>query len=181
MPNPRPMPRSRRERAAGPKEKTMVSLSVLVRRYRTAPLVGLLAMALIAPILAPVPVASASDALAKQEWQDDYRKLLREKARLERNVESARVNYMRANRRNYPRGKARQQFVIDGDEAKRGLVKIEEEIEQLRDESRRAGALPGWFAEVDDEPIGDAEPAARADDDEGDREGRNPLYADDDE
>jgi len=51
------------------------------------------------------------------------------------------------------------------------------EIEAIKGKGHREGILPGWFAEVEDGPLDDPRPAARAE--EEDREGRNPLYFDD--
>jgi hypothetical protein len=124
-----------------------------------------------------------ADALqpTKDEWQADYRRLLQDADRLRRNAQNARENYARAQRRNYPRGGARQAMLIEAEEAESGLVEVEAQIEQLRLDGRRAGALPGWFYEVDDEPPGHTQPASPAETTElspEDREGRNPLYLD---
>ena len=117
----------------------------------------------------------------KDEWQHDYRQLLQDAARLRRNSLNARENYARAQRRNYPRGGARQAMLVEAEEAERGLAEVDAQIEQLRLDGRRAGALPGWFYEVDEETQEPAQPAFPAEATEAspeDREGRNPLYLD---
>ena len=96
-----------------------------------------------------------------------------------RNAATARAEYKRAQRRNYPRGEARAQYLINEAEALDELAQVEASIEKLRAEGRAAGALPGWVYEVDEEPIGRPQPAARDErEDPQDREGRNPLYLD---
>jgi hypothetical protein len=117
----------------------------------------------------------------KAEWQGDYRKLLNDAARLERNVAAAKENYSQARQRYYPRGAARQQIVIDRKLAEKELVEVEAEIDRFKTNGRREGAAPSWFYEVEEEPRKASMPAAKAEEPAQDREGRNPLYLDDDE
>jgi hypothetical protein len=146
-----------------------------------------LAFAVGLPSALPVPAeAEPVDALEamKDEWQDEYRRLLQDADRLRRNASNARENYARAQRRNYPRGGARAEMLVEADQAERDLVEVEAQIEQLRLDGRRAGALPGWFYEVEDEPRGNPQPASPGETTEAspeDREGRNPLYLDQDQ
>jgi hypothetical protein len=113
----------------------------------------------------------------KAKWQDDYRSLLQNEARLRHNGQMARENYARAQRRNYPRGGARQQFLIDADKADAELVQVKEEIAQLQTSARHESIPQSWFYEVEEEPITYGAPAASAsNDDEDDDGGRNPLY-----
>jgi hypothetical protein len=149
-----------------------------------------LALAMGLPTPLPAVAADSADEQVdefeelKQEWQGRYRQQLQEAARLRRNAAQARENYSQAQRRNYPRGGARQQFLLDADEAERDLEKVEAGLEQTISEGRLAGALPGWFDEVDEEPIMVSEPAAPSDGMDArpeDREGRNPLYFDQDD
>jgi len=114
----------------------------------------------------------------KAEWQSNYRRLLIDVKLLQRNAEAARENYARAKRRNYPRGGAREQFLVDEKEAIKELADVQLEIEAITEKGHREGILPGWFAEVEDGPLEDPQPAAKAEEEE-DREGRNPLYFDD--
>jgi hypothetical protein len=92
----------------------------------------------------------------------------------------ARENYARAQRRNYPRGGARKQFLIDAEEADKQLVLVKEEIAQLNTSARHASIPQNWFYEVEEEPITYGAPAASASSDdrngEDDDGGRNPLY-----
>jgi hypothetical protein len=122
--------------------------------------------------------AQADTFAQKSEWQERYRSLLRNAARLEDNVAKSRENYARAQRRNYPRGGARQQFIIDADEAEKELVTVKAEIEQIFVDARHNAVPTNWLYEVDDEPIMPAAPASVSDgeSDEDDRAGRNPLY-----
>lgn len=114
----------------------------------------------------------------KEQWQSDYRRLLQEQARLERNAQDARENYSQARLRSYPRGAARAQFLVDEAEALKQLDVVRAEIEKFKLDSRRDGVLPGWVYEVEEEPLAAPQPAAKADEEPEDREGRNPLYLD---
>ena len=145
-----------------------------------------LAVALLAfglPLLiCDVALAQDESELAQQktEWQDRYRTLLRNQALLRSNIAISQENYARAQRRNYPRGGARQQFLIDADNAEKELVVVKEEIAQISVDARHAGIPPNWLYEVEDEPLTAAPPASVSDEknDEEDRAGRNPLYFD---
>ena len=120
-----------------------------------------------------------SAAEMKEQFQREYRNLLRNAARLERNAATARDNYMEAQRRRYPRGAAREQLLVEADEAEKELAQLEVEIDRLRTEGRRDGALPGWFYEVESESFGEPKPASPSETDAEDREGRNPIHFDD--
>jgi hypothetical protein len=138
-----------------------------------------LALALASP--GPAAASSGADDEAsieesKAEWQGQYRRLLSDKALLQRNLEAARTSYSKSRRRNYPRGAARQQFLIDADTAEKQLVEVEAEIEKLKTDARSEGILPGWLYEVEQGPLNAPQPAAPAEEDLQDREGRNPLY-----
>lgn len=114
----------------------------------------------------------------KARWQGRYRQLLSLQIQLRDNAVRSRAYYAQAQRRNYPRGGARQQFIVDAEDAEKQLLEVKAETEALRDEARRAAIPQIWFYQVDDEPTQSA-PAATATDDADaneDREGRNPLY-----
>jgi hypothetical protein len=143
---------------------------------------ALIALLLSVPTLAPANSAvgdETSTLSEKESWQADYRRLLSDAALLKRNATAARENYAQARRRNYPRGAAREQFMIDEDNAKKELVEVEAELDKFRRDARHRGVLPGWFYEVEDDPIEAPQPAAPSAEDVQDREGRNPLYLDD--
>jgi hypothetical protein len=154
---------------------------------RTFPLGRLLAavFALSLALAMPGIVAASSGADedasiedTKDDWQSEYRGLLINKARVQRNLEAARTSYSKSRRRNYPRGAAREQFLIDAATAEKELVELDREIDQFKTKSRRQGILPGWFFEVEEGPLDAPQPAAPAEEDPEDREGRNPLYLD---
>ncbi|MAG34187.1 MAG: hypothetical protein CL908_25185 [Deltaproteobacteria bacterium] len=117
-------------------------------------------------------------------WQDHYRRLLTNRAILKDNAARSRKYYSQAQRRNYPRGGARQQFLLDAENAEKELAVVEQEIAQIFVDARTQEIPPGWLYEVEDEPItipaapdADAEAVEEAED----RAGRNPLYFKDDE
>ena len=118
----------------------------------------------------------------RQEWQARYRRLLQDRVYYTETIATARKNYTQAQRRNYPRGGARQQFLVDAEEAEASLAATEKAIEEIFIEARQNDVPPGWLAEVEDDPASYQKPAApESARDEADRAGRNPLYFDDDE
>ena len=116
----------------------------------------------------------------RDHWQERYRNLLQDRLRYSDNIEKSEKNYAQAQRRNYPRGGARDQFRIDAEDARKSLAQTEAAIESLFVEARQADVPPGWLYEIDDEEISYEQPAAPdASEDDEDRAGRNPLYFDD--
>ena len=123
------------------------------------------------------------ETMAKRlEWQDRYRVLLQNQAILKDNVAKLRHAYAQAQRRNYPRGGARERFLTQADEQQKQLDQVERELETIFAEARQAEIPPGWLYEVDDEELDLSGAPAAADLDDGaeaddeDLEGRNPLY-----
>jgi len=142
---------------------------------------SVLALALTSPGSVAASAGADDDASigeTKAEWQGEYRRLLSDKALLQRNLEAARASYSKSRRRNYPRGAAREQFLIEADTAEKELVKVEAEIKKLKSDARREGILPGWLYEVEQGPLDAPRPAAPTEEDPQDRDGRNPLYLD---
>jgi hypothetical protein len=132
-----------------------------------------------------VQVAQAETGMTELEekagWQQRYRTLLQLQTRLRDDASTARENYARAQRRNYPRGGARQQFIVDAEEAEAQLVTARAETETLLEQARHNAIPRNWFYEVDDEDIQSTSPAATGaneDAEDDSREGRNPLYLD---
>lgn len=142
----------------------------------------------------PFSVAAAAGeseaelAASRDQWQGNYRRLLRNKATLNENIAKSENDYAQAQRRNYPRGGARQMLLTRGEQAKVALVETEKEIAALIEDARRQGVPPGWLDEVASEEIVAFQPAAPSgdrdeeqDEEQDDREGRNPLYLDDED
>lgn len=131
--------------------------------------------------------AETEDEIAAKrlQWQDRYRVLLQNQAILKQNIAKLRKNYAQAQRRNYPRGGAREAFRIKADEQEVQLGEIQRELENVFTEARAADVPPGWLYEVDEEPLDlSSAPAAKgaldrdSDDDSPEDDGRNPLYDD---
>lgn len=137
-------------------------------------------LALVAP---PAAAETEEELLARREhWQAKYRQMLHNRAILTRNIERLEHNYAQAQRRNYPRGGARQAFLDQANEQRELLAEIEQDIESIFREARAADVPPGWLYEVEDDVARNPMPAAKEPAaDVADREGRNPLYAEDDE
>lgn len=138
---------------------------------------------------APSPARAQPDAWAdpaekKLYWQDLYRTLRTEAARLRRDIQIEETAYAAANRRNYRRGTARHVHRLRAAELQHELDKVERELAGFDEKARTSGALPGWLYEVEDEPIviSDYVPPSDdnddnvADTDEDATAGRNPLY-----
>lgn len=124
----------------------------------------------------------------KEYWQDRYRRLRQDAARLEFNAERARKAYTLSRRWNYPRGEARLKLFQQIEDAEAELESVRKEIAALPTEARRAGALPGWLYEVEAEEVVIPKPAApdgvagvggAGAEEAEDRRGGNPLYPDD--
>ena len=138
------------------------------------------AFALALALAAPPAIVSASTpdqnelSDSKAYWQERYRGLLTEAAELRVTIERETELYADANRRNYRRGKKRHVHRVAAEEAKAELARIEAELATIEDEGRRAGALPGWFYEVELELEEGVRrpPVAEGPGDDG----RNPLY-----
>ena len=127
--------------------------------------------------VAQAQFATEEETQAKRdEWQERYRWLLRDQARLKQNVANLEHDYISSQRRNYPRGANRERLVKEAEAQKKELAGIEAEIAGIYTEARVAGIPPGWLSEVEDEDL--TVPAAPAEGNvtEEDREGRNPLY-----
>ncbi len=160
-----------------------------VRRIRRATASSLASVAIALGGLLALELAQAPTAAAETEvelrslrdtWQNKYRGLLRERAQLRADVEAMNKAYALAQRRNYPRGGARAELKASAVRAEEQLVEVERDIEAIYGDARAAGVPPGWLAEVEDEPIELDVPAAAEDaTPPEDREGRNPLYFDD--
>lgn len=148
-------------------------------------LLGLaLAPALAIPFFSDVAVAETEEeALVKKaEWQDRYRVLRTNAFRMRENAKKLRRAYGLAQHANYPRGGAREDFRLQVEKAERDADDFTAQIEEFQEDARRNEIPPGWLAEVEDEPIDPGLPAARDDaDSEEDREGRNPIYFEDED
>lgn len=151
----------------------------MTRTHRTGRRAVAAALAFALAFTAGLALAETEEEiLAKRtQWQERYRVALTNREILKENIAKLRHNYAQAQRRNYPRGGAREAFLTKAREQEVLLEETEQEIVEIRAEARAASIPPGWLAEVEDEDI--VAPAAPAEDEEIDREGRNPLYLDD--
>jgi len=107
--------------------------------------------ALVALVLAcAAPAALAQDEEPDRDyWVSRYEKLVSEVEGLRSKVDTLKLNYTRARTRNYPRGEALKELEADRDKAITELAEKEAELEEFPEEARRAGALPGWFRDLD--------------------------------
>jgi len=140
---------------------------------RRAAFVGL-ALLLFAP-----GVSAESDAeLASEKnyWQTRYQTLLERADALRETIAIETELYADANRRNYRRGKKRHVHRVAAEEARAELANVESEFSTIKEEGRRAGALPGWFYEVEFDRAAVARNPALAPKPDDRDEGRNPRF-----
>ena len=135
-----------------------------------------LAMLFAAAFAAPSAYALDESDSAKRYWQDRYRGLLTSADELRVVIARETELYADANRRNYRRGTKRHLHRVAAEEAREKLARVEQELATIKDEGRRAGALPGWFYEVEEEREDVARNPALAPDTTDPDAGRNPRF-----
>ena len=136
-------------------------------------LIGLVLLPFVIPVAAQAD-DSVEQAAQKMYWQTKYRDLLARAVELRATVDTEKELYADANRRNYRRGTKRHVHHDLMNDAAAELKEVESELATIEEEGRRAGAMPGWFYEVELEHQ-DTEPSPAIADEPGD-EGRNPIY-----
>lgn len=106
-------------------------------------------------VLAPIDARAdaTDDAALKQHWQERYRKLRLEEARVVETERLATKEYADANRRNYRRSGVRHFHRVNANEAKKQLKDVRARIEAMRSDVVAAGGSVHWLDEVDEEPI----------------------------
>ena len=125
----------------------------------------------------PAAAETEEETLAKREyWQTKYRVLLRNQAILKENVTKLEHDYAQAQRRNYPRGGARNELLLKATSQRQQLAQTAQEIASIFTEARTSNVPPGWLYEVEDEPIDTRRPASPDTAGEDDRAGRNPRF-----
>jgi len=139
-------------------------------------LVALLSLA--AMFAAPLTFARSDAELEgmKTYWQDRYRQLLVSADDLREEIERETELYADANRRNYRRGTKRHVHRVAIEEAEKKLAEVDRELATIKDEGRRAGALPGWFYEVEQDRADVARNPTLAPSPEDLEGGRNPKF-----
>jgi len=96
---------------------------------------------------------AADDAALKAHWQERYRKLRVEEARIIETERLATKEYADSNRRNYRRSGVRHFHRTNANEAKKQLKDVRARIETVFTDVVAAGGSVNWLYEVDDEPI----------------------------
>jgi chromosome segregation ATPase len=107
-----------------------------------------------APIPALVLTAGAEaevdfddDAEAEAYWRAQARELRAQRDAARQRYEAAHTTYKKMRQKNYPTGEARAKITTEYQDAEAALAKAEQEIEELPERARRAGAAPGWIRE----------------------------------
>jgi hypothetical protein len=114
-----------------------------------------------APTQASRASASASrtadaDAM-RDQWVQRFEELKTRQATLKRDLDQALADYTRGRTSNYLRGPGREGIVNEIKRLEEEVAKADEEMQDFPDEARRAGALPGWFRDLEDAPPAEAE------------------------
>ena len=156
------------------------------RRWNQTGAIWLLAVALAPALAIPfLPTAATAetedeDAAKKAEWQDRYRTLRNNAARMRDNASKLRRAYKLSQHSNYPRGGARLSFKQQVEDTERKAEEFESKLASFHDEARENQIPPGWIFEVDDEPVDLGTPASAGEDEETHAvqapEGRNPAF-----
>ncbi len=115
------------------------------------PLLVVSAAVVAAVLILAVPfVTFAGDDDAKrEEWVQRYQELLTRTATLKSNYESALADYSRARSTRDLTGEGKAGLVKEMNRLKEELADAEKELAEFPDVARRAGALPGWFRDVE--------------------------------
>jgi hypothetical protein len=162
-------------RAVEKEHQTTEGLARFTARGSIALLAFILAL-IAAPAMSGDKATDAAEVQAsKTFWQDRYRNLIRDAERLRKDVARERELYAAANRRNYRRGSNRHVHRAALEEASKELASVEAELATIDDEGRRAGALPGWFYQVENEIEESAKVPSVAS--EPPDAGRNPIHS----
>jgi len=132
-------------------------------RWVLATLVGVGALALAAPAVAQTQRPGAGDAGAtdsvKEYWQGRYRELLLGQRRAHQRLERAEGVWTRGQRNGELRGDPRVEARKELEAARAAARAADRALEEFPDRARRAGVLPGWLREVEEE-LGPPAPAA---------------------
>jgi len=110
---------------------------------------GLWVLLLAAPLAWGQAAAVATTDADRDYWQAEYREVMTEARDARAALEAAENAYSQMQQRNYPRGEAREALVAERKAARERLEKAEAAAEAFPERARRAGALPGWFRDVD--------------------------------
>lgn len=110
---------------------------------------GLLLCALLAPVAWGPAAAMAEDSADKAYWQEQYLEVVREQREAREALAEAEHAYTNMQQRSYPRGEGRRAIQEQLAAARVRLEKAERALEEFPERARRAGALPGWFREVE--------------------------------
>ena len=116
-------------------------------------LVCLIGCALLLPSLLVATAAAQEPSfedLERRVWQQRYRGLLQQVEQAQLDLETARAAYNKRRQRERLRGEHRKQAVAAIEEAEARLDGVQEQLEELPDEARKAGIPPGWLRAVED-------------------------------
>jgi septal ring factor EnvC (AmiA/AmiB activator) len=111
---------------------------------------GLCGLLFLALVVAAPPAAAADDMESKrQHWVQRYETLRAQEKELREGLEEARAEYSRGRRKSRPRGEERAELVEKIEKLETDLAQAQRDLEAFPEKARQAGALPGWFRDLD--------------------------------
>lgn len=116
----------------------------------------------VALVLAGLPGSAAQDDLSgkRAKWVAEYQDLQMRHARLEQDLEQARADYSRGRSTKHLRGEGKAGLLKEIARLEDEFAKADEELKDFPDKARRAGALPGWFRDLEAPSPEPVQPAA---------------------
>ena len=114
----------------------------------------------VALLLAGLPGSAAQDDIEREQWVAAYHDLQLRHARLTRELEQARKDYSRGRSSRQLRGEGKAALIEQIAALEDGLTNVNQELRAFPDTARRAGALPGWFRDLEDSAFESLQPAA---------------------
>lgn len=116
------------------------------------PLLAVTAASVAAVLILALPFAAFAgddDDAKREEWVQRYQELLTRTATLKSDYESALADYSRARSTRDLTGEGKAGLIKEMNRLKEELAAAEKELAEFPDVARRAGALPGWFRDVE--------------------------------
>lgn len=114
----------------------------------------------VALLLAGLPGSAAQDDAKREQWVAQYHDLQLRHARLTGELEQARKDYRRGRSSKHLRGEGKAALIERIAMLEESLTKVDREVRDFPDTARRAGAMPGWFRDLEEASFESPQPAA---------------------
>ena len=110
----------------------------------------LVAAIAVALLLTGLPGSAAQDDIQKEQWVAQYHDLQLRHSRLTRELERARNDYSRGRSSKHLRGEPKAALIEQIARLESEFAEVDRELRDFPETARRAGALPGWFRDLED-------------------------------